>query len=266
MSDPTSEFVGVNHRVANPARIYDYGLGGDHNFAADRERFEMLEQVDPDARLVVSANRGFLRRAVRYCMQQGITQFLDLGSGVPTVGNVHEAAHQIDPSVRVVYVDNEPVAAAHTRRLLRGLDNTAIVEEDLRNPEAIMSAPETRELLDFSKPVGLMMVAVLHWVADADVAGLLARYRSFLAPGSMLAISHLTDEHLPEQMGQVGEVFDETTEPVTYRPQSQADLLFEGCDLVSPGVVYTTEWRSEPHEAVHPPERAKIWAAVGRLR
>ncbi|GAA2779485.1 SAM-dependent methyltransferase [Saccharopolyspora taberi] len=260
MPEPDSS----NSDLPNPARIYDYGLGGHHNFQADREQFEKLLEVDPDARLVVSSNRAFLRRAVQYCLRQGITQFLDLGSGIPTVGNVHEAAHQLNPSARVVYVDNEPVAVAHTRRLLRENPNAAIVQADLRDPEAIFEAPETRRLLDLSQPVALMMVAVLHWVPDAGVAELLERYRSRLAPGSFLAISHLTSEHLPEQMHDVEEVFAETSEPVTYRPRSQADALFEGFELVPPGVVYTSEWRSEPHEVVHPPERTKIWAAVGR--
>ncbi|WP_349253346.1 SAM-dependent methyltransferase [Saccharopolyspora erythraea] len=254
----------VDHTRPNPARIYDYGLGGHHNFAADRDQFEKLLEVDPDARLVVSANRAFLRRAVRYCLRQGITQFLDLGSGIPTVGNVHEAAHQLNPRARVVYVDNEPIAVAHTRRLLRENDNAEIVQADLRDPEAILRAPETQRLLDLSKPVGLMMVAVLHWVPSADVAGLLSRYREVLAPGSYLAISHLTSEHLPEQMGEVEDVFAETTEPVVYRPRSEAAKLFEGFELVPPGVVYTSQWQSEPYEMVEPPERTKIWAAVGR--
>ncbi|MEV4729645.1 SAM-dependent methyltransferase [Saccharopolyspora sp. NPDC049426] len=252
----------VNISLPNPARIYDYGLGGDHNFASDREAFHKLLEVDPDARTVVRSNRAFLRRAVRFCLERGITQFLDLGSGVPTVGNVHDAAHEMNPDARVVYVDNEPIAAAHTRRLLQDQPNTAIIEEDLRDPEAVLNAPETAGLLDFSQPVALMMAAVLHWVGD-DVTDLLARYRRGLVPGSALAISHLTDEDLPEQMREVEAIFDETSVPVTYRPRAQASELFTGFDIVEPGAVYCSEWRSEPHETLAEPERTKIWAAVG---
>lgn len=255
----------VDTSLPNPARIYDYGLGGDHNFASDREAFHKLLEVDPDSRTVVRSNRAFLRRAVRFCLERGITQFLDLGSGVPTVGNVHDAAHEMNPDARVVYVDNEPIAAAHTRRLLQDQPNTAIIQEDLRDPEAVLNAPETTELLDFSQPVGLMMAAVLHWVGD-DVTDLLARYRRALAPGSALAISHLTDEDLPEQMRKVEAIFDETSVPVTYRPRSQASELFTGFDIVEPGAVYCSEWRSEPHESLAEPERTKIWAAVGIKR
>lgn len=235
----------VDISLPNPARIYDYGLGGDHNFASDREAFHKLLEVDPDSRTVVRSNRAFLRRAVRFCLERGITQFLDLGSGVPTVGNVHDAAH--------------------TRRLLQDQPNTAIIQEDLRDPEAVLNAPETTELLDFSQPVGLMTAAVLHWVGD-DVTDLLARYRRALAPGSALAISHLTDEDLPEQMRKVEAIFDETSVPVTYRPRSQASELFTGFDIVEPGAVYRSEWRAEPHETLAEPERTKIWAAVGIKR
>lgn len=252
----------VNISLPNPARIYDYGLGGDHNFSSDREAFHKLLEVDPDARTVVRSNRAFLRRAVRFCLDQGITQFLDLGSGVPTVGNVHDAAHEMNPDARVVYVDNEPVAAAHTRRLLQDQPSTAIIQEDLRDADAVLNAPETMRLLDFSQPVGLMMAAVLHWVGD-DVTELLARYRRELVPGSALAISHLTDEDVPEQMREVEAIFDETSAPVTYRPRSRASELFTGFDIVEPGAVYCSEWRAEPHETLAEPHRTKIWAAVG---
>ncbi|WP_406691136.1 SAM-dependent methyltransferase [Saccharopolyspora sp. ID03-671] len=252
----------VDVSLPNPARIYDYGLGGDHNFAADREAFHQLLEVDPDSRTVVRSNRAFLRRAVRFCLDRGITRFLDLGSGVPTVGNVHEAAHEMNPRARVVYVDNEPVAAAQTRRLLQDQPNTAIIEADLRDTDAVLTAPETAELLDFSEPVALVMASVLHWVGD-DVADLLDRYRRVLVPGSALVISHLTDEDLPEQMRRVEAIFDETSAPVTYRPRSRAAELFTGFDIVEPGAVYCSEWRAEPHERLAEPERSKIWAAVG---
>ena len=256
---------GVDVTTANPARIYDCGLGGYNNFQVDREQFDKLLEIDPDARLVVQSNRGFLRRAVRFCVEQGVRQFLDLGSGIPTVGNVHQAAHEMDPGAHVVYVDNEPIAAAQTRRLLADQPNAEIVQRDMRDVEGILQAEETRRLLDFSRPVGLIMASVLHWVHD-DVTELLRAYSGALAPGSYLAISHLTDEACPEQMQQVGGVFDETTEPVTYRRTAVADELFAGFDIVEPGVVWTPEWRVDERERVANPERAKIWAAVGRKR
>ncbi|MFC7344992.1 SAM-dependent methyltransferase [Saccharopolyspora griseoalba] len=265
--EPTANASGseVDEVLPNPARIYDYGLGGSRNFAGDREAFHKLLEVDPDARTVVRSNRAFLRRAVRSCLERGIGQFLDLGSGVPTVGNVHEAAREMNPGAHVVYVDDEPVAAAHTRRLLADQPNAGIVEEDLRAPDAVLGAAETRRLLDFSQPVALVMASVLHWVGD-DVGQLLARYREALVPGSALVISHLTDEDLHEQMRQVEAIFDETSAPVTYRRRSRAAELFAGFDIVDPGVVYCSEWRAEPHESLAEPERTKIWAAVGVKR
>ncbi|GAA4839599.1 SAM-dependent methyltransferase [Saccharopolyspora rosea] len=257
---------GVDTTAANPARMYDHALGGVHNFAADREHFARILREDPDARLVVAANRALLRRAVRYCMRQGIDQFLDLGSGIPTVGNVHEAAHQLDPRSRVVYVDNEPVTVAHTRRLLRETDNAAMVDADLRAPESVLRAAETRRLLDPDRPLALLMVAVLHWVTDAEMPGLLHRYTDVLAPGSHLVISHLTDDYRPGLMRRVGRLFEETRAPLVYRSRTEVADLFDGFDLVPPGVVHSADWQAQPYERLPAPERSKTWAAVGRKR
>lgn len=244
---------GVDVNVPSAARIYDYSLGGAHNTAADRAAAEELFRVYPDAPLVGRANRAFLQRAVRFCYQQGITQFLDLGSGIPTVGNVHEAAHQLDPGCRVVYVDNEPVAVAHTLQLLESVPNATIVQADIRDVDAVLNAPQTRELLDFGKPVALMMVAVLHYVSPYDdPGGLVARYTSALAPGSLLAISHIADEHAPpQQKAEVATLvaaYAQANEHVYVRSRDEIAAWFEGMELVEPGLTYLPDWRPE-HEA-----------------
>ena len=198
---------GADLTRSSASRVYDYGLGGSHNFAADRDLAERFLAALPSARHVARLNRAFLRRAVHYCMRQGIDQFLDLGSGIPTVGNVHEAAHQLDPRARVVYVDNEPVAVAHTRQLLRGDARAEVVQADVRDPSAVLDSEAARRLLDFSRPVALLAVAALHYLGrDEDVPGLLARYRAELASGSLLAISHTTDEHDPEGSARIREL------------------------------------------------------------
>jgi hypothetical protein len=260
--------AGVYVDLPSAARIYDYALGGAHNFAADRAAAEALFRAVPDGREVARSNRTFLQRAVRYCSGQGIRQFLDLGSGIPTVGNVHEIAHQLDPQSRVVYVDNEPVAVETTRRMLEGVDNAAIVEADVRDAEAVLSAPETRRLLDFGQPIGLMMAAVLHYVSvEDDVNALVARYVSALVPGSFLVVSHTTEDPRPEVQAAIKKIFAETATPVTHRSRAQVASLFTGLELVEPGVVWTPEWRpvdgSEPLCAM--PQRSATFAAVGRV-
>jgi len=258
----------LEREVPSAARIYDYALGGAHNFAVDRAAAEQLFRVLPDAPLVARSNRAFLQRAVRYCCEQGVRQFLDLGSGIPTVGNVHETAQQIDPTCRVVYVDNEEVAVVTTRQLLADEPNAAMVDADLRDPDTVLGAPETRSLMDFSTPVALMMVAALHYVsADEDLGGLVGRYRSPLVPGSYLVVSHTTWDPRPDVAAAVKEVFDETATPVTHRSREEVAALFDGLELVPPGVVWTPEWRpvdeSDPLYAT--PERSATYAAAGRV-
>jgi hypothetical protein len=261
--------VGVDVDTPSAARIYDYALGGAHNFAADRAAAEALLRVLPDGRLVARANRAFLQRAVRYCCSQGITQFLDLGSGIPTVGNVHEVAQRSNPACRVVYVDNEEVAIAITRYLLEDVPYATIVEADLRDADAVLTAPETRQLLDFRRPVAVMMVAALHYVpVDDDVAGIVARYTAALVPGSFLVVSHTTWDPRPEVAAALKKIFDETSTPVTHRSREEVTALFDGLELVEPGVVWTPQWR--PADSSEPgydfPERSATFSAVGRIR
>jgi hypothetical protein len=264
--DPT----GVDVEIPSAARIYDYALGGAHNFAADRAAADALFRAMPEGQgqLVARSNRAFLQRAVRYCCAQGVAQFLDLGSGIPTVGNVHEVAQQVDPASRVVYVDNEPIAVEHTLDLLGGAPNAAVVQADLRDPDAVLGAPETRRLLDFDRPVAVMMVAVLHYVSvDDDVAGIVRRYVSALAPGSFFVVSHTTEDPRPEVAAAIKAVFDATATPVTHRTREEVAALFDGLELVEPGVVWTPQWRpTDDGEPLHDhPEWSVTFAAVGRV-
>ncbi len=256
----------VDLETPNAARIYDYSLGGTHNFPADRAAAEELFRIYPDARLVGRSNRAFLRRAVRYCIDQGIRQFLDLGSGIPTVGNVHEIAHQVDPEIRVVYVDNEPVAVALTQHLLKEVPNATVVQADIRDVDAVLGAPQT-QLLDFTQPIALMMVAVLHYVSyEEDAPGLVARYTSKLAPGSFLVISHTTGDDQPEAE-EIRQLFAKTSTPVTHRTRAEVTALFDGLELVEPGVVWTPEWHPDDSDPLREdPKRSATYAGVARKR
>ncbi|WP_229795368.1 SAM-dependent methyltransferase, partial [Saccharothrix coeruleofusca] len=192
------------------------------------------------------ANRSFLRRAVRYLLAQGIDQFLDLGSGIPTVGNVHEIADQ----ARVVYVDVEPVAVAHSTALLQGNPRALAVQADLRDPASVLEHPQVRELLDFERPIGVLMVAVLHFVQDADdPAGAVARYREALAPGSYLVISHGSLEGVQVEghadTARVQDVYKRTDSPLVLRSRAEVVPFFDGWDLVEPGVVMLPEWHPD---------------------
>lgn len=229
------------------ARIYDYMLGGAHNFAVDRELVERLMAVNPNAIVVARANRTFLRRAVQFMVDQGIRQFLDLGSGIPTVGNVHEIAQRADPECRVVYVDVEGVAVAHAELLLEGNDKATVLQADVTEPEAVLDAPRTRRLLNFDEPLGLLVVALLHYLSPAqDPAGVLRRYREVMAPGSYLAISHATRDFTPEPVDRaVDEIRKSSPDVVFTRTRAEVLAFFDDFELVEPGLVTTSRWRPE---------------------
>jgi hypothetical protein len=249
------------------ARMYDYYLGGSHNFEADRALARVAVSHWPDLPLVMRANRAFLRRAVRYLISAGVTQFLDLGSGIPTVGSVHEVAHGLNPDCRVVYVDLDPVAAAHSRALLDGVPGAAIVEADVRDADRILSAPETTALLDFSRPVAVMMIALLHFIPDADKpASVIAPYRDALSPGSHLALSHATLDGNVELMRDHEEIYKRSATPIHARTHAQVTALLDGFELIDPGVVYMPLWRPDADQPVpENPERFSGYAAMGRL-
>ncbi len=247
------------------ARVYDYFLGGSHNFAVDREMAEQLLRLAPDAAEVMRANRAFLRRAVRFMIDEGITQFLDIGSGIPTVGNVHEIAQKANPAINVVYVDIDAVAVAHSRAMLEGQSNTAIVRADLREPAAILAADEVTRLIDFSRPVGLLIVSVLHFLADdGHPQEATAQLREALPPGSLLAISHSMWGARPET-AEVEKLYQRSTNQVIPRTAEEIAAFFGDFDLVEPGVVFLPVWRPDsPDDVDDHPERFVSLAGVAR--
>ncbi|MGW1680581.1 SAM-dependent methyltransferase [Saccharopolyspora sp. NPDC002376] len=251
----------------NAARMYDYYLGGNANFVADREAAKQFLSIVPTGREWAVANRAFLGRAVQFMVEQGIDQFIDLGSGIPTVGNVHEVAHATNPAARVAYVDCEPVAVAHARALLSSTPQVTITQEDIREPDAVLNAPGVTELLDFTKPIGLLAVAILHFVGDDDrPADIMRRYRAACAPGSYLALSHLSPvTFTDDQLSGGHAVYNRTSTPGTLRsPEQIADLL-PGYQLVDPGLVLLPDWRPETPVDPDSAARTNSYAAVGIL-
>ncbi|HEX4701307.1 MAG TPA: SAM-dependent methyltransferase [Pseudonocardiaceae bacterium] len=229
----------------NAARVYDYILGGANNFEVDREFAKRLQVLLPDAQALAQENRGFLRRSVAFLAEQGVRQFIDLGSGIPTVGNTHEVAQRTDPGARVVYVDNEPVAVAHSELILQDNENAGILRADVRDVDSVLDHDVTRRLIDFDQPVAVLMFAIVHFVTDdQDPYRLVASYRDATFPGSYLAVSHVTSDGRPE-IADVTAEYQRSTSPLTERSRTDVTRLFDGYELVSPGLVFTREWRPE---------------------
>jgi hypothetical protein len=248
----------------SPARIYDYLLGGSHNLAVDRAVAEQVIEAMPDAPAGARANRAFLYRAVRFLVGAGLRQFLDLGSGIPTAGNVHEVAQRAAPDARVVYVDMDPVAVAHSRALLAGNDRAAVVQADIRDAASVLAHPDARDLLDLSQPVGLLMVAILHVIPDADdPAALVAGLRDVVPSGSCLVIGHGSADSRPEDGGRLMEISRRTPTPLTLRPRAAVESFFTGFDLLDPGLVWVPQWRPDPGCEDPHPERAANYGGVG---
>jgi hypothetical protein len=253
---------GIDASVATAARMYDYWLGGHDNFAADRIAALKITEMAPEVPLMARENRKFLGRAVRYLAgEAGIRQFLDLGTGLPTKGNVHQVAQAIAPDARVVYVDNDPMVLAHARALKTG-DGTAVIHADLRDPDAILSHPETRRLIDFTEPVAVLFIAVLHFVGDPDAGAAVADFTRAAAPGSYLALSHLTVE--PDQQAAAAgmAVYAATANPITGRTNGEILSFFDGLEILEPGLVPVLQWRPD---APDPPEEAQRRATRGLL-
>jgi hypothetical protein len=248
------------------ARVYDYYLGGSHNFAADREFAERVLAVLPDMPRIAQQNRAFLRRAVRHLCDAGVRQFLDLGSGIPTAGNVHDVALECDPGARVVYVDNDPVAVAHSQRLLDGHDRVGVLAGDLLDPSAVLDAAVARYGLDLAQPVAVLLVSVLHFVGDEhDPAGLVGRYVAAAVPGSRLVISHASSQAQPGA-GEAQAVYNRDRSPQAMRMRSEPEIaaLFGGLPLLDPGLVRIPAWR--PDDPGDVPERIEDYpgfAGVG---
>ena len=265
MSEETPEdpWPDLDTNVAHSARVYDYWLGGKDNFAADREAGDKVIAIRPAIRSDVQQNRAFLRRAVRFlAADEGIGQFLDIGTGLPSAGNTHEVAQEIAPESRVVYVDNDPMVLAHARALLTGTPgSTAYLSADLREPAKILH--DAVETLDFSKPVAVMLVAVLHHVTAAeDPAGIIATLMAAVPAGSYLVISHPAADVQTEAVAQVAAQYNEhVVNGQTRRTRAQVEGFFDGLELLPPGVVQTPQWRPE-----QPPAGSQVpmWAGVGR--
>ncbi|MFJ4658867.1 SAM-dependent methyltransferase [Nocardia sp. NPDC088792] len=247
------------------ARVWDFYLGGSHNFQVDRAFAREAMAQMPDAPVIARENRAFLRRAVRFLAAQGITQFIDIGSGIPTVGNVHEVARATQPDARVVYVDSDPVAVTHSRALLRDDPGTLVLEADLRHPEEILGADGAARLIDFSRPVAVLLIAVLHFIPDADdPSGIIARISSRLAPGSHLVIVHASADTSAHHAA--ANLYQRTSNPFTMRTRDEILALFDGFELLAPGLVAPTAWRPDQQPGANPPLRTPGYAGVGRLR
>ena len=250
--------------IPSPARIYDYLLGGKDNYPADREAAEEVLAVAPDARTSAVENRAFMRRAVRYlAAEAGIRQFIDIGSGLPTQGNVHEIAQVYAPEARVVYADNDPVVLAHDRSMLHGVANTAIIEQDLRQAR-LLADPELAKLIDFEQPAGLLLGAIVHFVADEDhPAALISQLLDGLMPGSYLVLTHATADSRPES-AKAERVFDRATARVYLRTRDQVQAMLAGLELIDPGLVWAPQWRPAPAADSIDPARSHVYAVVAR--
>ena len=251
----------------SPARVYDALLGGSHNFEVDRAAAENAARMVPDMPIAAAANRRFLRRAVTFLADSGIRQFVDIGAGIPTVGNTHEIVQGLDPEGRVVYVDIDAIAVAHATAILRGNPHAIAIRGDFRAPEALLADIERAGLVDLSKPVGLLMVAVLHLVPDEGrPAESTAVLRDAVAPGSHLVISHLTSARRPEETARFSsEVAQRDGIRLMFRSPAEIAAFFGDFTLVEPGLVELSGWRPDPveHDA-GPAGSSLIVAGVGR--
>jgi SAM-dependent methyltransferase len=255
---------GIDTTVPTTARMYDFWLGGHDNFAADRAAALKVTEAAPEAKLMAVENRKFLRRAVRYlAAEAGISQFLDIGTGLPTQGNVHQVAQDINPDARVVYADNDPMVLAHSRALKTG-GNTVVIEADLRQPQVILDHPATRALIDFTRPLAVLLVAVLHFISDDDrPRAIVSAIRDALPPGSHLVLSHVTGDIRPEIAAKSEAEYKKVTPGATLRTRDDIVHLFTGFDLLDPGLVAVPRWRPDQPET---PGADDVWflGGVGR--
>ena len=269
MDDTNAAAAGIDPTRAHSARRYNYWLGGKDHFAADRASGDELERLFPKVRLGALANRALLQRATRFlAAEAGIRQFLDIGTGLPTANNTHQVAQRHVPESRVVYVDNDPLVMVHARALLTSSPEgrTAYVEADLNDPDAILRHPALHDTLDLTRPVGLMLIAVLHFIHGHGAAKpLVRRLFDALPPGSYLVATHATSDFgTPAQQALYQQLIEQGRSDVWTRGRDEFADLFEGLELVEPGVVPASEWRPEPGAEI--PERSDVnlWAAVGR--
>jgi len=248
------------------ARIYDHLLGGYHNFACDRAVVQQLLVQYPDLKETAQMNRAFLRRAVNYLIDQGIDQFLDLGSGIPTVGNVHQLAQEATPTARVVYVDIDPIAVAHSKTILEDNQYAAAIRADVRDTNNILAHPDLKRLLDFTKPIGLMLVGMLHYLIDDDEAfSTVNTLKDTISRGSFISISHPAHEATPENIDEIHKTF-KSAQDFNIRSRVQIEQFFSGYQLIPPGLVFAPLWRPESKTDVgmDNPEKSFTLAGMGK--
>jgi O-methyltransferase involved in polyketide biosynthesis len=246
------------------ARMYDYYLGGKDNFAVDRKAVEAVEAAMPEVRQLARENRAFLRRAVRHMVAAGIRQFVDIGAGLPKAGNTHEIAQQAAPEARVVYVDNDPIVLTHGRALLAANGNTTVVTADMRRPAEVIGHDDVRALIDFDQPVGVLLIAMTHFLTTEEREPVMATLRAALAPGSFLALTHVTgDDHPAEATAGVEDIYRTTPTPIFFRTHEEIGRFFDGFDLVEPGLVTVDAWQPDPADPA--PEATRwLYGGVGR--
>jgi hypothetical protein len=264
--------AGVDTGRASPARIYDYMLRGNNYFQVDRFAAERILAVAPEIRDCAWSNRGFHQRAAKWICQRGVRQFIDIGSGLPTVGNTHDVVHQVDPAARVLYVDNDPMVQLHSRALIDTSRTVGVICADLREPEIVLDHPEARRLIDFGEPVGLLMTAVMMFVSDvSDPWALVSRYLGAVASGSYLSLSHLTDDYKPPIAAEgFRSVFDHATEHLYFRSKAKVERFFAGLELAppyegaDPGVTFTGLWGAEDVELADSDGSRWLYCGVAR--
>jgi len=265
--------VGIDVTTPNVARMWDYQLGGKDNFAADRAAADAVNQAmreakAPDGRVVARENRAFLQRAVRFlAADRQMRQFLDIGAGLPTQGNVDEVVHQVSPDARVVYVDYDPVVIVHGQALLAGADKTTFVQGDLREPDKILNHPDLQSFIDLGRPVVVLLVSVLHLIPDdADPFGVVTQLRDAMAPGSYLVITHATRQSRPGAADVLKNEFERlrVTTPIIPRSRDDIERFFDGFDLVEPGLVFPALWRPDESLATEAQGAEWMFAGVGR--
>ncbi|GIH23257.1 hypothetical protein Aph01nite_15670 [Acrocarpospora phusangensis] len=235
---------GIDSSKPSSARVYDYLLGGKDNYAVDRMVAERLLSVAPDTRSVVRANRAFLARAIRLLSERGVSQFIDLGTGIPTSPSVHEVARETHPDAKVVYVDNDPLVKVHNDALLATDDGVITLEADIRRPDDIIGHPDVKDLIDFDRPVGVLLVAVLHFVSDEEGAyRIVSGLRDRVAPGSYFVLSHSSSESEPEVLAQLKASTANSPAQSTFRDHAEILDFFEGLEIEEPGLVPVQRWR-----------------------
>lgn len=246
----------------SPAGMYDYLLGGNHHTEADREAAEKALAIAPEARFAARENRAFLQRVTRYLAEHGVHQYIDIGSGFPTAGPIHEIAGEVIADPRVVYVDYDPAVAAFSRQLVKS-SSVITVAHDLRHPWEIIDDPAVGQLINWSEPVAVLMVAILHFIADEEnPAEIIATFRDLMAPGSYLILSHASHGENPDAAEGASHAWNAARSAMTVRTPRQIEDLFAGFELVPPGLVTTTEWGTTAHP---PADQALILAGVGHV-